>query len=175
MKYQEHETLDFDEVEECSEWEQMTEEQDLINLAIQYIEAADLVVEEVYMTEIQLRRIVDRTAKEQQSQQSDEDETMTKNGKTISKFSKEAMNIDEDALEHEVVLRKVYLVYDKWVGNDSVFPLTNGASKIMTKFKNKPYSYELLPEYLHGAEVPLCEGHELGRQDSHLFSYKGIC
>jgi hypothetical protein len=37
---------------------------------------------------------------------------MTKNGKTISKFSKEAMNIGEDALEHEVVLRKVYLVYD---------------------------------------------------------------
>ena len=47
------------------------------------------------MTEIQLRRIVDRTAKEQQS---DGDETMTKNGKVISKFSKEAMNIGEDAL-----------------------------------------------------------------------------
>ncbi len=66
-----------------------------------------IVVEEVYMTEIQLRRIVDRTAKEQQSQQSDGDETMTKNGKSISKFSKEAMNIGEDALEHEVVLGKV--------------------------------------------------------------------
>ena len=26
VKHQEHETLDFDEVEECSEWEQMTEE-----------------------------------------------------------------------------------------------------------------------------------------------------
>ncbi len=53
--------LDFAEIEECSEWEQMSEEQDLVNLAIQYVEAADLVVEEVYMTEIQLRRIVDRT------------------------------------------------------------------------------------------------------------------
>ncbi len=104
---------DFDEVEECSEWEQMADEQDLVNLAIQYIEAADLVVEEVYMMEIQLRRIADRTAKEQQSQQSDGDETMTKNGKTISKFSKGAMNIGEDAMEHEVVLRKIYLVYDK--------------------------------------------------------------
>jgi hypothetical protein len=133
----------------------MTEEQDLVHLAIQYIEAADLVVGEVYMTEIQLRRIVDRTAKEQQSQQSNGDETMTKNGKSISKFSKEAMNIGEDALEHEVVLKKVYLVYDKWVGNDSVFPLTNGAPKIMTKFKDKPYSYELLPEYLHGEKNSL--------------------
>ncbi len=75
---------------------------------------------------------------------------MTKNGKTISKFSKEAMNIGDDELEQEIILRKVYLVYDKWVGNDSVFPLSNGAPKIMTKFKDKPYSYELLPEYLHG-------------------------
>ncbi len=74
-KHQERETLDFSEVEECSEWEQMAEEQDLVNLAIQYVETADLEVEEVYMTEIQLRRIVDRTAKEQQS---DGDETMTK-------------------------------------------------------------------------------------------------
>jgi hypothetical protein len=93
VKHQERETLDFDEVEECSEWEQMAEEQDLVNIAIQYVETADLVVEKVYMTEIQLRRIVDRTAKEQQSQQSDGDETMTKNGKPISKFSKEAMNM----------------------------------------------------------------------------------
>jgi hypothetical protein len=153
-------------------------EQDLVNLAIQYVETTDLYtwqrfgwgeswteqqIEEcskgadgggtrsgqpgdtvrgnhrpVYMTEIQLRRIVDRTAKEQQAHQSDGDETTTKNGKTISKNSKEAMNIGEDALEHEVVLRKVYLVYDKWVGNDSVFPLSNGAPKIMTKFKDKP-------------------------------------
>jgi hypothetical protein len=112
-RHQERETLDFVEIEECSEWEQMSEEQDLVNLAIQYVETADLVVEEVYMTEIQLRRIVDRTTKDQQLQQSDGDETMTKNGKTISKFSKEAMNIGDDALEHEVVLRKVYLVYDK--------------------------------------------------------------
>ncbi len=56
MKQQEREIFDFDEVEECSEWEQMTEEQDLVNLAIQYIEAADLVVEEVYMTEIHIYR-----------------------------------------------------------------------------------------------------------------------
>ncbi len=62
-----------------------------------------------------------------------------------------------DALEHEiVVLRKVYLVYDKWVGNDSVFSLNNGAPKIMTKFKDKPYSYELLPEYLHGEKKFPC-------------------
>jgi hypothetical protein len=62
----------------------------------------------------------------------------------------------DEVYEHEVILSKVYLVYDKWVGNDSVFPLSNGAPKIMTKFKEKPYSYELLPEYLHGEKKFLC-------------------
>ncbi len=69
-----------------------------------------MIIEEVHMTEIQLKRIVDRTAKEQQS---DGDETMTKNGETISKFSKEAMNIGDEVYEHESILRKFYLVYDK--------------------------------------------------------------
>ncbi len=129
------------------------------------------------MTEIQLRRIVDRTAKEQQSQQSEGDETMTKNGKTVSKFSKEAMNISEDALEHEVVLRKVYLVCDKWVGNDSVFPLTNGAP-IKDHDQIQGQTVQLRTSSwvpTQREEVPLCEGHELGKQDSHLFSYKRIC
>jgi hypothetical protein len=62
----------------------------------------------------------------------------TKDGKkTISKFSKKAMNVGDKVYEHEIVLRKVYLVYDQWIGNDSIFPLSNGAPKIMTKFKDK--------------------------------------
>ncbi len=61
------------------------------------------------MTEIQLRRIVDRTSKEQPAHQSDGDETMNKNGQTSSKFSKEPMNIRDEVYEHGVVLRKVYL------------------------------------------------------------------
>ncbi len=89
--------LDFTEINECSEWEQLDEEKDLVKLAIQYLETSNVMVEEVYMTEIQLRRIVDRTAKEQQAHPSDGDETMTKDGKTISKFSKEAMNIGENS------------------------------------------------------------------------------
>ncbi len=141
--------MNFDDTDGPLEWEELEQEEELVNGAIQLLEVPDMIIEEVYMTEIQLRRIVDRTAKEQQAHQSDGDETMTKNGQTISKFSKEAMNIGDEVHEHEVILLcKVYLVYDKWVGNDSVFPLSNGAPKIMTKFKDKPYSYELLPEYL---------------------------
>ena len=62
----------------------------------------------------------------------------------------------DEVYEHESILRKVYLVYDKWVGEDKVFPIANGAPKILTKFKDKPYSYELLPEYLHGEKKFPC-------------------
>ncbi len=85
-----HEALDFEEMDGPLEWEELEQEEELVNVAIQLFEVPDMIIEEVYMTEIQLRRIVDSTAKEQQAHQSDGDETMTKNGQTISKFSKEA-------------------------------------------------------------------------------------
>jgi hypothetical protein len=151
-----HETLDFDEMDGPMKWKELDQEEELVNVAIQLLEVPDMIIEEVHMTEIQLRRIVDRTAKEQQAHQSDGDETITKNGQMTSKFSKEAMNIGDEVYEHEVILRKVFLVHDKWVGNDSILPLSNGAPKIMTKFKDKPYSYELLPEYLHGEKKFPC-------------------
>ena len=64
---------------------------DLVNLTINHIETGGSVIEEAYMTEIQLRRIVDRTNQAEDSQLSDGDELMIKNGASISKFSKEAM------------------------------------------------------------------------------------
>ncbi len=54
------------------------------------------VTQEIYMTEIQLRRIVDRNATEGIDQQSDGDERMVKDGHNISKFSKEAMTLGDD-------------------------------------------------------------------------------
>ena len=38
------------------------------------------------------------------------------------------------------------------IGEDALFPTKNGAPKILTKFKHKPYSYELLPEYANGSK-----------------------
>ena len=70
-----------------SEYDEVTE-LDLVNLAINHIETGSTIMEEAYMTEIQLRRIVDRTNQEEGKQLSDGDEIMTKDGKTISKFSK---------------------------------------------------------------------------------------
>ena len=75
---------------------------------------------------------------------------MQKGGETISKFSKEALEIG--AAVNEAILGKVRKVFDLNKGNDAVFRTKNGAPKIMTKFKGKPYSYELLPEYANGSK-----------------------
>ncbi len=112
-------------------------------------------VEEAYVTEIQLRRIVERTAKDEINQLSDGDETMIKDGERISKLSKQAMGLGKDVYAEEgsapLILKKIYLIYDKYVGQESVFPLKNGAPRIMTKYKDKkPYTYELQPEYAAG-------------------------
>jgi hypothetical protein len=124
--------------------------QDVVNLAINHIDIGSTMVEEAYMTEIQLRRIVERTAKEEAGQLSDGDEVMVKDGVRISKFSKQAMGLGKDVYAEEgdapLILKKVFLVYDKYVGQDSFFPLKNVAPRIMTKYKDKPYSYELQPE-----------------------------
>ncbi len=55
------------------------------------------------------------------------------------------------------------------LGDDAVFRMRNGAAKIMTKFKDKPYSYELLPEYANGSKkFPTVKSMNwLGRQERH--------
>jgi hypothetical protein len=141
-----------------SEYDEVTE-LDLVNLAINHIETGSTIMEEAYMTEIQLR-IVDRTSQEEGKQLSDGDEVMTKDGVTISKFSKEVMGLGKDVYEEEgtapIILKKVYILYDKYVGPDSVFPVSNGALSILTKFKDQPYTYELQPEYASGEKKFPC-------------------
>jgi hypothetical protein len=50
------------------------------------------------------------------------------------------------------ILKKVRHVFDLNKGDEEIFRTKNGAPKIMTKFKvkDKPYSYELLPEHANG-------------------------
>jgi hypothetical protein len=104
----------------------------------------------VLMSEIQLRRIVDKLQGEQNQQKADGGEFMVKNGVAISKFPKEAMEIG--AAVTGKFLNKVVGVSGANEGNDSVFPACNGAPKVLTKFKDKPYSYQLLPEYENGTK-----------------------
>ena len=108
------------------------------------------------MMEIQVRRIVDRLSlhDSEEEQATDGDEVMVKDGHTTSKFSKGAMHIEcvhDD--ENWKILTRINAVYDRYVGPESVFPLKNGAAPIMTKFKDNPYSYELLPEYADGLKA----------------------
>ncbi len=105
---------------------------------------------EAHMSEIQLMRIVDKMSQEPSAQGTDGDEVMTKDGQTFSKFSKEALEIG--ASVSAAILKKVRNVFDLNKGDNEVFRTKNGAPKIMTKFKDKPYSYELLPEYANGSK-----------------------
>jgi hypothetical protein len=97
----------------------------------------------VLMTEIQLKNIVDRLGKESVTG-TDGDEFTIKDGIKISKFSKEVMEIGPDV--NIRLQQKVYDQFTSYVGEDSVFPTKNGSPKILTKFIDHPYSYELLPE-----------------------------
>jgi hypothetical protein len=103
---------------------------------------------EAYMSEIQLRRIVDKMATKASEQGTDGDKLMVKDGKTFSKFSKDALEIGEDV--GAFILGKVRKIFDLNKGDDAVFRTRNGAPKIMTKFKDKPYSYELLCQGILG-------------------------
>ncbi len=47
----------------------------------------------------------------------------------------------------EELKRKVFDQFTSYAGEDSVFPTKNVSPKILTKFVNHPYTYELLPEY----------------------------
>ncbi len=107
----------------------------------------------VLMTEIQLKNIVDCLGKESTTG-TDEDEFTIKDGMKVSKFSKEAMEIGFDVGEE--LKRKAFDQFTSYVGEDSVFPTKNGSPKILTKFVNHPYTYELLPEYERGEKMMPC-------------------
>ncbi len=127
-------------------------------LIINHIETG---TEEAFMTEIHPnRRILDRTGSDTGDQQSDGGERMTKDGEDISKFSKEAMTLGDNVYEFNdtapTILKKVFLLYDKYVGEDKVFPTKNGSPRIMTKYKDISYTYELQPEYAGGKKKFPC-------------------
>jgi hypothetical protein len=102
----------------------------------------------VLMTEIQLKNIVERLKSDEKETKTDGDETMLKNGVIISKFSFEALGLGSDVNNH--IKSNIHSRFVQWTGDDSVFPTKNGSPKILTKFIDHPYSYELLPEYENG-------------------------
>jgi hypothetical protein len=99
---------------------------------------------------------------------------MTKYGHTFSKFSKEALEIG--ASVSAAILKKVRNVFDLNKGDDEVFRTKKDAPKIMTKFKDKPYSHELLPEYANGSKKFPTYGqvNELGGKVSYGEGYQRL-
>ncbi len=63
------------------------------------------------MSEIQLRRIVDKMSQESSSQGTDGDEVMTKDGHIFSKFSNEALEIG--ASVSAAILKKIRSVFER--------------------------------------------------------------
>jgi hypothetical protein len=48
--------------------------------------------------------------------------------------------------------KQIQKVFDLNKGDDNIFRTKNRAPKLLTKFKDKPYTYELLPEYADGTK-----------------------
>jgi hypothetical protein len=97
---------------------------------------------------------VDRLQGEKKDTKTDGDETMVRDGVVISKFSCESLGLGEHVTD--TIKHKIYKRFKQWAGDDSVFPTKNGSPKILTKFLNQPYSYELLPEYERGEKKLPC-------------------
>ncbi len=93
---------------------------------------------------------MDKMANQTASQGTDGDEVMQQGEETISKFLKGALEISTAV--NEAILEKVRKVFDLNKGDDAIFRTKNGAPKIMTMFKDKPYSHELMPEYANGSK-----------------------
>jgi hypothetical protein len=79
---------------------------------------------EMLMSEIQLRAIVQNMDKQGADQQTDGDEIMVKFGATISKFSREALEVESKVGSQ--ILGKVRKIFDLNKGDDSVFCTKNG-------------------------------------------------
>jgi hypothetical protein len=123
--------------------------------AVDYYRETAIIEVLVFMTEIQLKNIVERLQSEEKDTKTDVVETMVENGVTISKFSFEALGLGPDVKDH--IKSKIHARFMQWAGDDSVFPTRNGSPKILTKFMEHPYSYGLLPEYEKGEKKLPCE------------------
>ena len=98
------------------------------------------------MTELQLQAIVEQQGIE--STGSSELDMTTINGKRVSKWDLQAVNIGNTVTSS--LSNRVMDFLTRFVGEDTVFPTKNGAPRIMTEFLNNPYRFELRDEYTKG-------------------------
>ena len=99
-----------------------------------------------FMSELQLQSLLDRT-----KPLDGEDEGMdmtTVNGERISKYDIRAMRVGSKVSSD---MRKNLNEFNSgYIGAESVFPVKNGAPRILEQFKNNPYTLELQDQYTTG-------------------------
>jgi hypothetical protein len=98
------------------------------------------------MSEIALQGLLDRTNAEEQDEEA-MDMTVI-NGVRMSKYDiralKKGLKVTPEMLHELVEFNKNY------VGENSVFPVKNGAPRILEQFRENPYTLELLDQYTTG-------------------------
>jgi hypothetical protein len=98
------------------------------------------------MSEIQLQNLLDRT-KGSEEDESNMDMTLI-DGVRMSKFDIRAVKIGKNVPEG--MKQALNKFNQKYVGAHSVFPVKNGAPRILEQFKDKPYTLELHDQYTQG-------------------------
>ena len=98
------------------------------------------------MSELQLQSLLDRT-----KPIDGEDEGMdmtTVNGERISKYDVRAMKVGSKVPSSMRTDLKEF--NSNYIGAESVFPVKNGAPRILEQFKDNPYTLELQDQYTMG-------------------------
>jgi hypothetical protein len=95
------------------------------------------------MSEIELQVLLDRT-----NPLDDDEEAMDMivlDGVRINKFDISALKVGKNVpFEMKEELKKFN---SKFLGKESVFHMKNGAPRILTQYKDEPYTLELLDQY----------------------------
>jgi hypothetical protein len=95
------------------------------------------------MSEIQLQGLLDRTKADEQDEAAMDMTTV--NGIRMSKYDIRALTIGSKVSSES---REELNEFNKnFVGENSVFPIKNGAPRILKQFKDSPYTLELLDQY----------------------------
>jgi hypothetical protein len=99
-----------------------------------------------FMSEIQLQSLLDRT---EPIDGEEEGMDMTEvNGERISKYDIKALKVGSKVSKS--MREELNKFNSNYIGAESVFPVKNGAPRILTQFKDNPYTLELQDQYTTG-------------------------
>jgi hypothetical protein len=98
------------------------------------------------MSEIALQGLLDRTKADEQDE--DAMDMTVINGIRMSKYDIRALKVGQKVTPE--LLDALTKFNQNFIGADSVFPVKNGAPRILEQFREVPYTLELLDQYTTG-------------------------